>query len=323
MRAEMETLIPQALDGSLTEEGRRQLNDALRHDAAAREAWCRQLHLDALLTWRAGAETGPVQVLPESGREDGKITAFPKSFRRWHWAGWAAAAALAVGLLLFMFTPGRSEAAMVQILAALERGDRSYVITVLEGDARQTMNNGRTLTYEGAELYLREHGQFVLIRPILEGGRRITGSDGTVNWDFTGDSPVKVSRDLNRFRGGLPGEQQDAAFLDLRGQLSRLQDGYDTTLSDATGEPELRRLTARKKSREVRGPNEISLTFRRDSGVMVRMEMRGLPRAKGGPAALRLTLRSESPLPENFFTHVPHHELSRPVEDADKPAHAP
>ena len=312
MNAEFERQVQSALDGSLSAGEQARLNDALRTNPAAREAWCRQMQMEALLRWR----TGNVADTPSLANTR-TAAAVPQSLRRWRWAGWAAAAVLLTGALLFIVLPNRAGAAVSRILAALERGDRSYAITVLAGEAQQSMNNGRTLSYNGAALYLRGDRQFVLIRPILEGGRRITGSDGSVNWDITGEAPVKVSRDVTRFRGGLPGDQQDAAFLDLRTQISRLQEGYDITLSKSPDRQELRRLTAMKRSREVRGPNQLVISFHPDSGVIESIEMRGLPRARGGPTALRLTLSSEAPLRDDFFTHAPHHEPGRRVEDAD------
>lgn len=314
MSTEFEKAIQSALDGELSGEAEAALNEALRSDPAALDAYCRQMRTHALLAWRAGIATT---------QEPKNVVLFParQSFLRW--AGWAAAALVMLGALLFGLAPSRATAAVNRMLAAMQRGDRSYTISVIEGDAQMTMNKGRTLSYEGAVLHLRGERQFVLVRSIIEGGRRITGSDGTVNWDIVGDGPVKVTSDLTRFRGGLPGEQQDAAFLDLAGNLSGLKNGYDIALSDVSGEPSHARLHAQRKSRDVRGPREMNITFRRDSGVIVALELRGLPRARGGPEALRLTLTSEATLPADFFTHTPHHEPGRRVQDESPAPRAP
>lgn len=320
MSTEMEKLLQALLDGDLSPESQQALNERLRSDDAALTAYCRQLQIDALLKWRAGmAAPAPVA----QPREPRKAEPLRSGRFLWRWAAAAAAALIVIGSALILLTPASASAALARVMEAMQRGDRSYRIEVLEGDARQMMNNGNSVTYEGAALHLRGDRQFVLVRPIIEGGQRFTGSDGSENWDFSGSGPVKVSRDPKRFRGGLPGEQQDAVFLDLRGQLSRLQSGYDISLEDVPDNADLALLKARKKDREVRGPNEMQLTFRRESGVIVTLEMHGLPRARGGPDALRLTLASDTALPPDFFSHAAHHEPGRPVENADKPATRP
>ncbi len=46
-----------------------------------------------------------------------------------------------------------------------------------------------------------------------------------------GHGPVHVSTDLNRFRGGLPGQQQDIPFINIHDHLSQLRSGYEVELS--------------------------------------------------------------------------------------------
>lgn len=294
------------LDGELSTEAQKVLNERLRYDPAAMDAYCCQMRMHALLTWRAGAATSEATA---------KIVAFPVRLRFLRWAQWAVAALFILGALVVALAPSRATAAVDRLFAAMQRGDRSYTISVIEGDARMAMKNGRTLTYEGGVLHLRGDRQFVLVRPIIEGGSRITGSDGKTNWDIVCDGPVKVTRDLTRFRGGLPGEQQESLFLDLTENIACLKSGYDLALGDVLGEPSHVRLYAKKKSRVVRGPREIDIIFRRDSGIIVSLELRGLPRAKGGPEALRLKLISESALPADYFTHTPHHDVDQRIQD--------
>lgn len=312
MNREWEQAMQKMLDGDLSSDERVALNDALRSDPEAREEYCRQIRMHALLAWRAGVTTSEIPVVHEQN-----VIAISASRRLWRWCGWAAAALLMLGVMIFSLAPGpaTAAAAVEAMRKAVQGGDRSYAIAVVEGDTRMAMQHGLTLTYEGALLHLRGERQFVLVRPIVEGGTRITGSDGKINWDIIGEKPVKRSSDLTRFRGGLPGEQQDATFLDLSGQLARLSSGYELSLQQSDKEPSYARLLAVKKSHDVRGPREIEFTFRRDSGIITVLEFRGLPRAKGGPEALRLTLTSESPLPQDFFTHTHHHEPGRRVQD--------
>jgi hypothetical protein len=185
------------------------------------------------------------------------------------------------------------------------------------------MNNGQTLTYEGAMLHVRGSREFVLVRPLIGGGQRVTGSNGMLNWDLTGNGPVKVSHHSQRFRGGIPGEQNDTPFLSIAGLLANLGEHYDTSLRSLPGQPARLCLTANRRSRDVRGPRTMSITFQRDAGTITTMELDGLPRAKGGPQSVRLTLTSESALPPDFFHHSRHHEPSRRVVELPPPLSHP
>ncbi len=309
MNAETEAAIQAAVEGDLSAEARSALNEALRSDPAALTAYCLQFRLHSLLAWRAGVAT---KCAPEPGA--GKMVLFPARTRPSHWSRWAAAAVLTLlGALILIWSPSRASAAVDRVLQAMRQGDRTYHASVLAGDARQRLNNGRTLTWDGAELHLRGASQFLLIRPLLDGGARFTGSDGTANWDIIGGGPVRLSSDPGRFRGGLPGEQQEVPFLDLTSPLAGLKEGYDVSLHNVPGEPWHARLVALKRSRDVRGPRELDLTFRRDTGTIVTLDLRGLPRARGGPEALRLALSSEAPLPADHFSHASHHEPTRQI----------
>lgn len=295
-------------DGELSPTERAALNEALRHDPAALAAYCDQMRMDALLTWRTGKAVPSATSTTEKAKSGTR-----RHFLVPSWARWAAALLVLAGAAILVVSPGSSSAAVNRMLAAMERGDRTYRITVLDGEATMTMPNGGTMTYEGATLHLRGTGSFVLMRPLTDGGMRITGSDGHTNWDFAGDGPVKLSTDPQRFRGGIPGEQADAPFLLISEHLAALGENYDRTLTSIPGSPGLLRLTATRRSRLVRGPREIAITFRRDTGSITLMELRGLPRARGGPTSVRLTLTAEIPMPADFFDHHHHHESTRRI----------
>jgi hypothetical protein len=171
----------------------------------------------------------------------------------------------------------------------------------------------RKVGYEGAQLHLRGRSQFVLVRALDRDGEAITGSDGRSNWDIRGRGPVRVSMDASRFRGGIPGEYQNVPFHDMESLLESLTENYDLTLSQEDADPSLGRLHAKKRNRETRGLPSMTFLFRKDTGIVMRMELHGLPQERGGPRAVRLTLASESPLPPDFFTHEAHHEPGRPV----------
>jgi hypothetical protein len=302
----MNDRIQSLLDGTLTENDRDALNELLRTDAAARAEFAQQMKLDALLSWRAGAV--PVTTL--------KVK--PPVWRStWQWAGWAAAAAaLVIGLALVMFGPSPAMASVTQMISALSHAlDRTYTIRVLEGDPWFPLKANRFAKYDGAKLYLRSNTQYVLERTLDRGETSFMGSDGAINWDLRHDGPVHISHDLERFRRGLPGREQDVPFLDLRGLLSSLATGYDLETTADGVDPTLCLLRATKQSRNVNGPREMIFTYRPGTGLIVRMQLLGLPRGDGGPRSLELTLTSESPLPADFFSHTAHHEADRQVID--------
>lgn len=295
--------IQSLLDGTLTKEDRDALNEQMRTDAAARAEFARQMKLHAMLTWRAGAAT---VTMPEVKPPVWRST--------WQWAGWAAAAVLIFGFSFLLLTPNPAAAAISQIITAWGQAlDRSYTITVLEGDAWQPLKDNRQVSYEGAKLHLRGGTQFVLERTLDRGGVVITGSDGTSNWDVRGKGPVRVSTDVSRFRGAIPGEYQSVPFLDLSSLLDSLTADYDITLSQIESDPAMQQLTAHKRNREKRGLPRMEFTFRKATSTIVSMTLHGLPQEKGGPRAVRLTLTSEAALSADFFTHEAHHETDREV----------
>jgi hypothetical protein len=303
-------LIRRCVDGDAAPEDIAALQIALRQDAALRRTYARYAHLDAALGDGRLAAARPAVAEGTLGASRTQ----PSS----RWLSWrplaAAAALLAAGFIVFLLTPSPAAAALSQMIAALDRAlDRTYTISVLEGDAWQPLKDGRQIGYEGARLHLRGRSQFVLQRPLDSGNEAITGSDGQSNWDIRGKGPVRITSDLNRFRGGLPGEYQNVPFLDLSSLLHSLAADYDLTLADVSYDPSLKRLTADKRNREKRGLPRMEFIFRKDSGIVVKMELRGLPREKGGPRAVALTLTGESSLPSDFFNHAAHHELEREV----------
>ena len=297
------------LDGTISEEDREALNERLRTDAAARAEFAQQMQLHALLSWRAGAI--PVTT-PKAKAPVWRST--------WQWAGWAAAAALVISFTLLLVSPNPAAAAVSQIIAAWEQAmDRTYTISVLAGDAWQPLKDGRQVGYEGATLHLRGRSAFVLVRPLNQGGQVITGSDGSTNWDIRGKGPVRVSTDMSRFRGGIPGEYQNLPFLDLGSLFQSLAEDYDLTVDEVGDDPALQRLSAQKRNRDQRGLPRIEFLFHKETGKVVKMELRDLPEEKGGPRAVSLTLSSESAFPADFFSHHAHHEPEREV--ISEPAH--
>ena len=309
MSKDIEKAIQSLIDGMLAEQDRVALNELLRSHAGARAEFAAQMKLHALLKWRAG---NAVAQVPTVRRRIPPQT--------WRWTGWATAASLVLGFTLLVVSPKPAAAAVSQIIAAWERAqDRTYAITVLEGDKWQPLRDGRQVGYEGAKLHLRGQSQFVLVRKLDRGGDVVTGSDGQSNWDIRGKGPVRVSADTGRFRGGIPGEHQNVPFHDLKGLLHSLAADYNLTLSQDDSAPGTQRLRANKRNRDQRGLPRMEFLFNKGTGTVVWMELHGLPRERGGPRAVRLTLTSESAFPADFFTHDAHHDPRRQVirEPAD------
>ncbi|NWK56942.1 hypothetical protein HW115_15065 [Verrucomicrobiaceae bacterium N1E253] len=250
----------------------------------------------------------------------------------------AVAAVVVIGLIL-VFTvqlPNRVNAAsqsLDQIIAAFGRmDDRAYVIHVINQHSSKSKSPHRGSQKRGgagrypppvyldkAQLFLRGGRQFVLKQELPNGEHRIMGGDGEISWSFRGDGPVRMSHDPQRFRGGLPGRQQDLAFLDLRTQLSNLKDLYQIEIIKSNSQTEvgLQGLRGYRNSREQGGPKIIEIWFDPSNGMIHRMVLEGLPRRNEHPGALKLELVSSESLPTDFFSHNAHHEPGRRIE-ADK-----
>ena len=80
MNLEWEKAMQAALDGELTSQEHAALNDTLRSDPAAREEYCRQMRMHALLAWRAGVTAPEAPVVDAQ-----KVIAFPARRRLWRW----------------------------------------------------------------------------------------------------------------------------------------------------------------------------------------------------------------------------------------------
>ncbi len=244
----------------------------------------------------------------------------------------SAAAGLAACLLLMLFLQSSNPVnaateSLERIIAVAEKPlDRSYIIRVVDEypkDRRprnlpvEAWQRERKKQIDGATLYVRGANKYVLIRKLKDGRMRITGCDGKESWALREDGPVHVSADLSRFRGGLPGHQQDFPFINIQSHLEQLRAGYDL---DLAAEPEtwkgqtLSGLVGTRKSRSVRGPKGVEIWFDAESGTIHKMLLDGLPRGGGGPESVMLELTDQSDLGAAFFSHESHHELNRRIK---------
>jgi hypothetical protein len=133
-----------------------------------------------------------------------------------------------------------------------------------------------------------------------------------VSWAVPPKGKVRVSRDLERFRGPLPGHQYGLPFVNLKTDLMQLRQGYDLAVlpQDQHG---MKGLVGFKKSHDYRGPRQILIWYDAQSGVIRKMQFEGLPQARGGPASVAVELVDQGKKPAGFYGHDSHHDTKREV----------
>ncbi|GAA4446022.1 hypothetical protein [Novipirellula rosea] len=260
------------------------------------------------------------------------LKSVPLSRRRFAILTSALTIAAAVMVMFVVFGPHQSVSAAMASLekvveAAAKPFDRTYKVRVAQEYPRD--KRPRNLSQEawdreapeqidGATIHVRGADEYVMTVLLKTGETRTSGCDGQVSWSFRENGPVHVSTDLNRFRGGMPGNQQDMPFLNIHANLSQLKIGFDVELADEqeTGADGtlLSRLTCIRKSSDVRGPKQVDVWFDAEDGTVHKMLLDGLPRGRGGPKSVMLELVDQSELASDFFSHDAHHEPGRRIK---------
>ena len=264
------------------------------------------------------------------------IKSVPHSRRRFAILTSALTVAAAVMVLFVVFGPHQSVSAAMASLekvveAAAKPFDRTYKVRVVDEYPRE--KRPRNLSQEawdrktpeqidGATIHVRGADEYVMTVLLKTGETRTSGCDGQVSWSFRDNGPVHVSTDLNRFRGGIPGNQQDMPFLNIHANLSQLKIGFDVELADeqVTGADGtlLARLTCTRKSSDVRGPKQVDVWFDAVDGTVHKMLLDGLPRGRGGPKSVMLELVDQSKMASDFFSHHTHHEPGKRIRHEDE-----
>ena len=266
------------------------------------------------------------------GRSTARRSRWMLSVRR---AAAAVAIAAAVGVLAFVGLRGSSanaaQAELARIASISPAGQRTYVIHALRADGRQRGRDQRRAeptsprgaraqpSIDEATLIVGTSGAYVLVRTGEDGARTVSGSDGRLSWNVPERGAVRVSRDPQRFRGALPGEQHDLPFVDPKDGLEALMRSYDVVLGpsrDIDGHA-VRSLVATRRADVQRGPKGVELWYDPDTAVIRRMELDRLPQAQGGPRAVVLELLDESPFDPRQFMHESHHDADRLVIKED------
>lgn len=244
----------------------------------------------------------------------------------------ALAIAAAVIVMFVVLGPQqRVSAAMASlervVEAAMKPLDRTFRVSVVEEYSRDKRPRNLSKAawdreapeqIDGATIYVRGPNKYVMTVLLKTGITRTSGCDNKFSWAFREDGPVHVTTDLNRFRGGMPGNKQDMPFLNIHANLSQLRVGYDVELTDskefAADDTQLSQLTCVRKAAEVHGIKRVELWFDPENGAVHKMLLDGLPRGRGGPKSVTLELIDQSELGPGFFSHESHHEPERKVK---------
>ncbi len=242
---------------------------------------------------------------------------------------WSAIAALfsciLIGGFLFLYLSDNASAASALerlIQLSIVQPDRTYEINVVAYyDGQRLPRNLRDFpprtpkeNMDGATLYLRGADQFVLIQNAPEDETRLVGSDGNESWAIKETGPVQISSDLARFRGLIPGSQQELPFINIQDHLEQLRFGYEIRIHSGTRTGKDSVLTGTRKSKDVCGPKEIRIEYDRETGVIERLFLEGLPRRGGGPRSVSVELVDQQPLGPEFFTRAFHHNPEREIK---------
>ena len=319
------SLIDGYLDGLLTATEHEQLATWIKADPSHARQFAEavmlhdQLRADMLAADVLTAEGPPTALQPAPFR----ASAVAETSTRRRVAGLFSAVCL---LLVAAFVSWRASTtsavaasvALERIIQACERGqDRTYLITALDDDAaarpQPDRQRGAKPSVDGALLHVRGGEQYVLERFYADGTRFVTGSDGGTAWAVPPRGRVRVSGDLNRFRGTVPGQQHAIPFIDMATSLRQLGDAYDLADTTSASSSDLRQITATLKPSASGGPKRVTIHYDAKTGLIHAMVLERLPQARGGPRSVELTLAETGDLGPNFFDHAAHHEATRDV----------
>jgi hypothetical protein len=258
------------------------------------------------------------------------------------------AMALTLGWLAIVATqPASASEIVARIVAAARSGDRTYVVRALdESDARkraapqglsqasgpETRRDARIKRadpasgarggvkrpeppIDGAVVFIRSPGSYVLARIDADGGETLSGSDGRRAWIVPAKGPVRVSTDPQRFSGALPGSQGGVPFIDPHDGLEELALRYDLRIepADPLVAGAFDRIIATRRAEARGGPKRLEIAFDPTTSRIHAMRLENLPQARGGPRSVEFELVDDRPLSPDFFTHQAHHAADRAV----------
>jgi len=253
----------------------------------------------------------------------GRSAALRLRFRRFIERAALVAAILAVvaGAAWFALGTERSASAtgvLARLASVARSGDRTYLLRVPEGSERRpATRRDPTLRpqppVDGAILSLRGSSSYVLVRIDEDGRSVLTGSDGAIAWSVGPGGRARISRDLGRFSGALPGSRHGIAFLDPREGLDALDRSYRLTFVAPSAIDPSARIVGERRSEARGGPRRIEIVYDPTSLVIGSMRLDGLPQARGGPRSVEFELLDEQALPPGYFSHSFHADPAQPV----------
>ena len=204
--------------------------------------------------------------------------------------GIAAVLIISVVILFTQLQSNTAMAAIDRMIATIDHaGDRTYSIIVednktdshpLQQDERhpeKRIESGERALLDGATLYLRDGGKFVLSQKTPSGRTVISGSDGQTRWHIRPDKPVLVSNNPQAFRIPMPPELEAILSLDLKTTLQKIRAHYKFKyFEDTTGgkkQDSCRTyLNAQKLGRYYPGPKNIEILADSKTGLLLRIE---------------------------------------------------
>ena len=247
---------------------------------------------------------------------------------------WGTAAMIIIGItiLLTSLPPNKAMATIDQMISAIEKaGDRTYSVVVRNlRTGRRDRGKGRSAVerrgrqeravLDGAALYLRGRGKYVLYRYTPSGQTVINGSDGQTNWLIRPRRAVLVSDDPQAFRIPMPVDLADLLTLDFSDTLQKIRERYkikylSTVPVEQDQDSSWAYLHATLRNRRFRGPRVIRIWAHPDTGLLRRIEFADI-QLQGDPEPKKLIfdLRDQKQLADNWFTHTAHHSEDAEVD---------
>lgn len=314
---QIDDLAPRVLHGLADDAGRAELARLLASSPESRRRFLNHAVLHGMLA--SEAKAGSLAQNPLVFFDNLEKPSVRKVRRLFGFWLPAAAAVMVACIAAVIFRPANAMAALDRVIVAMnEARDRSYTIEVIDAgpdSESQRADRGRfppSNHLDGATLWLRGPGEFMLSQALPNGETRIIGGDSNHSWSMRGSGPVRVSSEPKRFSRAIFEPNGEFAFLDLRTQLGQLKQRYRIDWLDRSSRDVLK-LRGLRHSHKSGGPGEIEIWFSPDTGLITRMILRQLPRGNGGPSSIAIILRSAEPLPPDFFQHARHHEPGRTV----------
>ncbi len=313
-----------ALDGELAREDYKSLLATLEADRARAADFARLAMLHDAVARELGGASAYQAVLQRERRRpllQGAVAL-------------AATLGLCVGVAwLALQTTARASAADVvaRLVSTTRVGDRTYFVRALDEVRPARGPRGERLdasgsearaassqpTIDGAILYIRSPGSYVLARLDQSGAEVVSGADGSRAWIVPSSGPVRTSRDPRRFSGALPGSQYGIVFVDPPADIGELAQYYELALFPAGGSEKLARIEGVRRSAAHGGPKRIEVWYDEPTALIRLIRLENLPQARGGPRTVEFELIDDSALADDFFLPRSHHDASRIVINED------